>query len=362
MKKLFALILALVLLCSCVAEETPEPVLTEEPVVSVPETEIPEGNDYVVEKEAYELYYSENHKEYLSLINKSLDFYKNDKPDVSSFYPEDFPSPENLPVADETTVLLGWKNFDPENSSSEAYKKYLYVIDKNHAIAITPDEAIFDDKLNLIFSVTEYISGNIGEWVFENFDYFFVGKNGCPEIEQELIAEHVAALNEVFQETFYTGVDWNDETYARLFKEEQINGTTAEAIPDLMMKNSEIYENGIPEGYFEDAGDADCYLVEDYYSKEEIYGVLGKWLSEDIFLEKIDQNMIEFDGRLYMTRGGRGYSVESCSGFVITEQTENEIKAVGNYFLHGDPAGKIELVFSVFEGKIILEEYTVERA
>ena len=51
MKKLFALILALVLLCSCVAEETPEPVLTEEPVVSVPETEIPEGNDYVVEKE-----------------------------------------------------------------------------------------------------------------------------------------------------------------------------------------------------------------------------------------------------------------------------------------------------------------------
>ena len=42
-------------------------------------------------------------------------------------YPEDFPSPENLPVVEKATVLLGWKNFDPENSSSEAYKKYLYV-------------------------------------------------------------------------------------------------------------------------------------------------------------------------------------------------------------------------------------------
>lgn len=323
------------------------------------EAEISEGNDYVVEKEAYELYYSENHKEYLSLINKSLDFHKNDKPDVSSFYPEDFPSPENLPVADETTVLLGWKNFDPENSSSEAYKKYLYVIDKNHAIALTPDEAIFDDKLNLVFSVTEYISGNIGEWVFENFDYFFVEKNGCPEIEQELIAEHVAALNEVFLETFCTGFDWDDETYARLFKTEQVNGTTAEAIPDLMMKNSEIYENGIPEGYYEDAGDADCYLIEDYYNKAEISAILGKWLSENVFTEEIEQNIIEYDGRLYMVRGGRGYGVQSCAGFVITGQTETEITATGKYFLQGEPHGTIDLLFSVDKEKIILESYNI---
>lgn len=218
-KKIFLILFALLMLCACNVEEPAEPVVPtvpEEPKTSAPETEISEEKDFVIEKEAYELYYSESHKEYLSLINKSLDFYKNNKPDVSSFYPEDFPSPENLPVVEKATVLLGWKNFDPKNSNSEAYIKYLYVIDKNHAVALTPDEAIFDDKLNLIFSVKEYISGNIGEWVFENFDSFFIEKNGSTEIEPEEQKTEINNGMELFAKEIYYSQK-HDEYRSRIY-------------------------------------------------------------------------------------------------------------------------------------------------
>ena len=72
--------------------------------------------------------------------------------------------------------------------------------------------------------------------------------------------------------------------------------------------------------------------------------------------------MLEYSGKLYIVRGGRGYGVGSCSGFTITEQTETEIKATGNYFMHGCPNGTIDLLFSVKDGKILLEYYLINYA
>ena len=379
-KKLFAILLALLMLCSCKAEEIPEPVLPEEPVVSEKEeseAEKLEEEQEIFEEEpteqeqAFEIRYSEKHDEYMDKIQQRLNSYKDgtfeEMPNHHSAYPENFPSPENLLPANENNTVIAYINTQKltENSWLDGELDYVYFIDDYHAILLEPAEIeLFDGTKTFVFGNTGYVNAinagynNIWEWLSNRYDGYF--NDGLKVDEPLLIAEHIAALNEVFKETFYTGFDWNDETYARLFKTEQVNGTTVEAIPDLMMKNSEIYENGIPEGYYEGADDADCYLVEDYCSKAEIYGALSEWLSKDVFAEEIERNMIEYDGRLYMVRGGRGYSVQSCSGFVITEQTETEVKAIGNYFLHGDPAGKIELVFSVNNGKIILEKYMTE--
>lgn len=379
MKKLFALILALLLLCACTAEKTPEPVLPEESSSS--EAKIEEEPKVLEEAEnpeentqwdlAFEIRYSEKHDEYMSKIQQRLDSYKDgtfeEMPNHHSAYPEDFPSTKNFLPADESNTVLAYRNEKriDANSWYDGYVDYVYFVDDYHAIILEPAEIWYSDgTVSFGFANTGYVNAkkagynNIYEWLFDRYDGYF--GDDLKVVEPKVISEHVAALNEVFGETFYTGFDWNDETYARLFKDEQINGTTAEAVPDLMMKNAEISENGIPEGYFMDAGDADCYLIKGYCSKAEIYEVLGEWLSEDIFAEEIDRNMIEYGGKLYMVRGGRGYSVKSCACFVITEQTETEIKALGNFFLHGDPAGKIELIFSVNEGEIILKEYTTE--
>ncbi len=205
--------------------------------------------------------------------------------------------------------------------------------------------------------------GNIKFVVKEGNEYYdiFPNTSNVEFSEPPVIAEHIAALNEVFQETFFTGFDYSGETYARLFENEQINGTTADAIPDLMVKYSEKNDK-IYEDYYADAGDADCYLIDNYCSKAEIYDVLGEWLAEDIFIQDIEDNMIEYGGRLYMVRGGRGYSVKSCSGFRIEKQTETEIIAAGNYYLHGDLYGTINLDFSVDGSKILLESFSVDLA
>lgn len=181
-----------------------------------------------------------------------------------------------------------------------------------------------------------------------------------------IIADHIAALNEVFGETFFADFDYYGKSYARLFIEEQVKGTTADAVPDFMMSRKEIAEKGIPEGYYKDASEADCYLIENFTSKEGIRATLRKWLADEIFdgddLTSIDENFIEYDGKLYLVRGGRGYGVQSCSYFNITEQTETEIKATGIYYVQGDyVAGTIDLLFSVDGNNIILETFVINR-
>ena len=375
-KKLFAILLSILMLSACAAEEIPEPVLPEEPVASEPEkTEEPAEEPEIPEEpteweQAFEIRYSEKHDEYMSKVQQRLNSYKNgtfeETPNHHSAYPGEFPSPENLLPVDESNTVIAYRNTEKisENSWHDGEMDYVYFIDDYHAILLEPSELEMLDGTKVFgFANTGYMNAinagynNIWEWVFDYYDGYF--SDDLKVTEPAVISEHIAALNEVLKETFGTDFDWDAETYSRLFKEEQTNGTAAEAIPDLMMKNSEIRENGIPEGYFEDAGEADCYLIENYNSKAEIYDALGKFLSEDIFAEEIELNIIEYDGRLYMVRGGRGYGVRSCSCFVITEQTETQIKAAGNYFLHGDPAGKIELVFSVNGEEIILEKYEI---
>ncbi len=415
-RRIFAVLFALLMLCSCGAEEPEKPVVPEEPEISgeseIPEEEPeqeknpenPEATEFernaitltgLIAEHLFDVSEEKTSSETNKLMNVIFTIGANagnpvseNKPYADSFPKSQdgiyhFPEDEIVRVAFEIFGIEDFRYEEPkgvaiyyDEENREFYTGFEFGMGGRHSIR-NPAAVTENDEICVEFELTDsvFYSDMPGWTVYGKYESVFKvleNENGkflrfveitCRELyEPLLITEHIAALNEIFKETFYTGFDWNGETYARLFKTEQVNGTTAEAIPNLMMKNSEIDEKGIPEGYFEDAGDADCYLVEDYYSKAGIYGVFGQWLSEEIYGEAVERNMIEYDGRLYMVRGGRGYGVESCSGFVITGQTETEITATGNYFTHGDPNGTIDLVFSVSDGKIILESYNINYA
>ena len=188
LKKLFVISMALLMLCSCVAEEIPEPVLPEENekeeeiVTSADESGEEEENPKIEESEAKRFYESDDHEIFISRINQRIESYKNgtfeEMPNHHPAYPEDFPNAKNLPEATEKNVLLGWKNTEQlsENSWSDGYVEYVYIIDENHAVVFEPVILIIEEKETYGFANTGYYSDeNLEEWINTRYDGFFDG-------------------------------------------------------------------------------------------------------------------------------------------------------------------------------------------
>lgn len=192
-KKLFVILLVLLMLCACNVEETPESVLPEETVVSEEEEkeeeivtsadENPEEeeNPKIEEAWAKEIYESGDHEIFISRINQRIESYKNgtfeEMPNHHPAYPEDFPIAINLPEANEKNVLLGWKNTEQlsENSWADGYVEYVYIIDENHAIILEPAVLIIEEEAVLALVNTGYLNQNVESWAKEYFDGFFGG-------------------------------------------------------------------------------------------------------------------------------------------------------------------------------------------
>ena len=200
-KKLFAILLALLMLCSCKTEEIPEPVLPEEPVVSE-NSGIIEGEENLEEPEetaepeeqkteinngmelfAKEIYYSQKHDEYRSRIYARVASYKDgtfeETPNHHAPYPEDFPNVENLPGVSSETVALAWKNAEiiDETSEIEGFIEYLYFVDETHVIILTPVQLEVEEGIVVMtFAYTGYYSDeNLEEWINTRYDGFFDG-------------------------------------------------------------------------------------------------------------------------------------------------------------------------------------------
>ena len=184
------LILILLLLCACNAQKGPVssdlPSEMEPPVSESSESSSEDGEEPVVlsyEAMAKEIYESNEHSEYISLINESIEQYKDgtfvEVPNHHPPYPDDFPDAKSLPEATEKNVILCWRNEKQisENSIEEGLIEYVYIIDENHAIALEPIKfAMSDGTTKLGFANTLYLECDINSYVSEVSEGFF-GEN-----------------------------------------------------------------------------------------------------------------------------------------------------------------------------------------
>ena len=370
LKTLFAILLALLMLCACNVEEPETPVVPEEEekeeeiVTSADENLEGKENPKIEEAWAKEIYESGDHESYISRINQRIESYKNgtfeEIPNHHPAYPEDFPTVKNLPEANEKNVLLGWKNTEQlsENSWADGYVKYVYIIDENHAIILEPSVLIIEEEAILAFVNTGYLNQNVESWSKEYFDGFFGGSFGSEEaeteilkVEPELIAEHIAALNEAAREFF--GAEYvQNMYYSFYFKEENTDWNT---VPDMV---SEEYLGDSTEEYYYDYFERTVMEVTNFKTKSEVREYMSRWLDSSLFEADycgIDFNFMEFEGKLYLLRGNRGYGLVSYGNSEITSKTADKMTAKAYIYQNNVyEAGTAEIEFEKIDGRWII--------
>ena len=349
------------------------------------------------EKLADEIYNSELWQEYITLINERITSYKDgtfeEVENHHRAYPEDFPSLEKAVWATEQNIALAWRaEYRVGNAIYEGALEYIVCIDETHLIVLEPVTLILANGKEIVhgFGNTAYVDteevglDSIEKWMKKmGYDGYYgniypllgtlelrniaemegkftpIDPVIVPDAESHpLIAEHVALLNAVLSETY--GVQYKDTAYNRYYSASD----TDHSDPIGMVPDGKDYSATFQKyGYVSDPADVDCYPVLDFSTKDELREYLGNWLSPDIYnsngMRSIDSNFIEFEGRLFLARGGRGYGVEGCSHGIITYQADVFIKAEADYYYQGELAGKVYMTFMVDGDEIILSSYQI---
>jgi len=179
--------------------------------------------------------------------------------------------------------------------------------------------------------------------------------------EPELIAEHIAALNEIENETFFVDFDWSGESWQKLFKSNDPLRHAAD-YPDALINSKELleYRSGdYYNGYYIDSGGGECMPAKNFKTKEEVIKYLEQWVDRSVFdyegFGSINENLIEFEGILYVFRGSRGYGISYYGDSEIVEQTETEMTAVAKiYRIVKNEVGTAEIKFEKRDGNWII--------
>ena len=179
--------------------------------------------------------------------------------------------------------------------------------------------------------------------------------------EPELIAEHIAALNEIENETFFVEFDWFGEIWKKLYKNnDPVHNATD--YPDALINQKELsgYQSGdYYNGYYIDSGDGECMPAKNFKTKEEVIKHLEQWVDRSVFdyegFGSINENLFEYEGTLYVFRGSRGYGTSYYGDSEIVEQTETEMTAIAKiYRIIKDEAGTAEIKFEKIDGRWII--------
>lgn len=325
------------------AEEAPE----------VPEeTEISE--EPYAKRRAGEIYNSDLHDVYVELINERVESIKNgtweSNPYEPSDYPEDFPPVEDIPVPYHNLLTLAWR--DEEYIE---YSKVLYIldIDETHAIVFEPvmfmlkpgDEEGEPGISHAFVYAPDYGYKTINEWVLEDFDGYYAFMPRF--VEPELIAAHIAALNQLSYGNY--GAICEERYGTFLFKEytEDIS-----AVPDAITYEPVVYD-GVPSmhnGYYLDFYERNVQEVLNFSSVEEMYENMELYIADDFLYRGYNPYFVEFDGKLYKAVGNHGNIGITYGNSKITSETENKMTAEAEVYaaISGERIGEATIEFEKF--------------
>lgn len=186
MKKIFALLLMLAILCACNMPEKPAVSSESEPRASASEssesetetsqepekTWLDDDAPLYYEMKAKDIYESGRHSLYISRVEQRIQSYRDgtftEMENHHAPYPDDFPDPKNLPEATEENTFLCWRN---NNSRTIGCADYVYIIDESHMVILEPVALeLMDGTIAYTFADTEYINADVKEWFETKYD------------------------------------------------------------------------------------------------------------------------------------------------------------------------------------------------
>lgn len=198
MKKIFALLLMLAILCACNMPEKPAVSSESEPRASASEssenkpefsasessesetetsqepekTWLDDDDPLYYEMKAKDIYESGKHGLYISRVEQRIQSYRDgtftEMENHHAPYPDDFPDPKNLPEATEENTFLCWRN---NNSRTIGCADYVYIIDESHMVILEPVALeLMDGTIAYTFADTEYINADVKEWFETKYD------------------------------------------------------------------------------------------------------------------------------------------------------------------------------------------------
>lgn len=186
MKKIFALLLMLAILCACNMPEKPAVSSESEPRASASEssesetetspepekTWLEDDDPLYYEMKAKDIYESGKHSLYISRVEQRIQSYRDgtftEMENHHAPYPDDFPDPKNLPEATAENTFLCWRN---NNSRTIGCADYVYIIDESHMVILEPVALeLMDGTIAYTFADTEYINADVKEWFETKYD------------------------------------------------------------------------------------------------------------------------------------------------------------------------------------------------
>ncbi len=169
------------------------------------------------------------------------------------------------------------------------------------------------------------------------------------------LADCMYMLNEVVREEFATEYyDSADQTKQAVYESE-------DAYKDYHLPIMLIAENEtVPDGYIADPADASYFSVYNFSSKAELKEHLSLYFTQN-YIENIqrsiDENFLEFEGALYLVRGGRGYGSEGIDlDTVDYDDMQNNIVIV-DLVSHGEVYSKGYVIFVEEDGINKIDSY-----
>ena len=323
---------------------------TEEPSEEPPEEQ--ENYEWATEQQSAERLYNYFHAEYISLISKRIESYKNgtfvEVENHHGPYREDFPPVENLPEANESNVILAWRNTEQidANSWSDGAINYIYIIDEEHAIIFEPVFFVQNDGTEEPgFANTGYYGENVAKWVLSTYDGYYGSK--LLLYEPELIANHIAALNQLSYENY--GAICEERYGTFLFKEytEDIS-----AVPDAITYEPVVYDGVVSmhNGYYLDFYERNAQEVLNFSSLDEMYGYMEQYISDDYLYRGYNPYFVEFEGKLYKAVGNHGNIGITYGNSKIVSETENKMTAEAEVYaaISGERIGEATIEFEKF--------------
>ena len=130
--------------------------------------------------------------------------------------------------------------------------------------------------------------------------------------EQVLLAVQpaVAFLNECLQDKF--GAQWNTTpSYQAAFTSQEAFESRTEGILNPAVLFLPTERSQYAEQYYLDPTECFYFPVTNYRTKEDVKDAMRSYMSEEMVERFYGDEFAEYEGKLYITRGARGYSAAS---------------------------------------------------
>lgn len=308
---------------------------------------------------AREIYNSDLMSGYVELIKERVASIKNgtweSNPLEPSDYPEDFPPVEDIPDPHYGNLYLAWRDtvINEDGSENPGTVTYVLDIDETHAIFFHPmifmlnpgDE---EEELGInhgFIYAPDYGYETITEWFLEAFNGYY---SEMPRLsEPKLIANHIAALNQLSYENY--GAICEERYGTFLFKEytEDIS-----AVPDAITYEPVVYDGVVSmhNGYYLDFYERNAQEVLNFSSVEEMYENMEQYISDDFLYRGYNPYFVEFEGKLYKAVGNHGNIGITYGNSKIVSETENKMTAEAEVYaaISGERIGEATIEFEKF--------------